>query len=109
LVRPVLHQLRRTSAQDHQTLLVTSMLMGHGDAAAGHGSGYAHTHAHGGAGAGGVRDRVQKSRAEVMGIRFYSTRDMALGQVPSPFSCTPRCMGPVVVIYQTMFEPSTSP
>ena len=46
-------QLRRTSAQDHQTLLVTSMLMGHGDAAAGHGSGYAHTHAYGGAGAGG--------------------------------------------------------
>ena len=87
-MRPVLQQLRRTSAQDHQTLLVTSMLMGHGDAAAGHGSGYAHTHAYGGAGAGGVRDRVQKSRAEVMGIRFYSTRDMALGQVPSPFSCT---------------------
>jgi hypothetical protein len=51
--------LKRATAQDHQTLLVTSMLMGMGE---------------------GREGKVQNSRAQIMGIRFYSTRDMALGQ-----------------------------
>jgi uncharacterized protein YaaR (DUF327 family) len=56
---PLVGELKRISASDHQTLLVTSMLMGMGE---------------------GREGKVQKSRAEIMGIRFYSTRDMAVGQ-----------------------------
>ena len=39
MARPLLQSLKHTSAQDHQTLLVTSMLMGHTDHAQGGGEG----------------------------------------------------------------------
>jgi 1-phosphatidylinositol-3-phosphate 5-kinase len=55
-----------STALDHQTLLITSLLMGDG--------------------------KTQRSRAEVMGIRFYSSRDVALGRFLSEncFQLTPR-------------------
>jgi TCP-1/cpn60 chaperonin family len=46
--------LTKTSPQDHQTLLVTSLLMG--------------------------GESVQRSKAEVKGIRYYTSQDVALGQ-----------------------------
>ena len=79
------------SPEDHQTLLVTSLLMTRsatgavGHSTGGHGhkldrSVSASTDVGGGGGGGGSSGGVQRSRAEVKGIRFYTNQDVALGE-----------------------------
>ena len=80
------------SPEDHQTLLVTSLLMTR-TGLAGHGSGGGRMDRSAsvtgdsvggsgisGSGAGLQQTGTQRSRAEVKGIRFYTNQDVALGQ-----------------------------